>query len=388
LIPIRLGNDGQEEKMFKPMNFAFSRLLTVLMLWFFASNSNNVVLASESDKQPLKIGFITVESVSDWGWNYAHNQGRLYMQQALKGQVVTSVVENVPESAEVERVMEKLIAQGNKMIFATSYGYLEPALRVAKRHPDIFIYYVGRPSPNFVKNLAAYVNNPYQPMYIAGVVAGRMTKCNKIGYVASHPVPPLLINLNAFTLGARSVNPKAEVHVVWTNSWADPATEAEAARGLIDQGVDVLAAHLDSALTVVQIAEKNHLYSVGYHADIHHLAPQGWLTGQRWNWGPHYVNIVQSVLNHTWRGGNDLATSQENCSELSSIGNEIPAAVKREALDLWAKIKAGKFIIFRGPLKDRDGKIVIPAGKTLDDALLSKTDWLVPGVYGNLSKNH
>jgi len=367
-----------------------NRIVTLLILCFtvYFAGQTPAITSNEKTVQPLKIGFITVESVSDMGWNYAHNQGRLYMERALKGQVETSVVENIPENAEVERVMEKLIAQGNKMIFATSYGYLEPAVRMAKRHPDIFIFYVGRPSPDFVKNLTAYINNPYQPMYVAGVVAGRMTKCNKIGYVAAHPVPPVLINLNAFALGARSVNPKAEVHVVWTNSWSDPPTEAEAARGLIDQGADVLAAHLDSTVTVVQIAEKNRLYSVGYHADIHHLAPQGWLIGQKWNWGPLYVKTVQSVLNRIWKGGNYLATSKENCAELSSIGKGVPPAVKKEALDLWAKIKADKFTIFRGPLKDRDGKIVIPAGKALDDTLLSQTDWVVAGIYGNLPKNH
>jgi basic membrane protein A len=341
------------------------------------------------DKGPLKVGFIMVESVSDYGWNWAHDQGRLFMESKLPNQVKTSVAENVPESAEVERVMEKMIAQGNKLIFATSYGYLEPAWRVAARHPDVIIMHCGRPNPHPMKNIGSYgicFGNHYNPDYVAGVVAGRMTKTNEIGYVAAHPVPPLLLTINALALGARSVNPKVKVHVVWTNSWHDSPTEAEAAKGLIDKGVDVLAAHVDSTVTVVQTAEKNHIYSVGYHADVHHLAPKGWLTGNRLEWGPLYVRIAKSVLDHTWEPGDEKCSSKDEYGKLSSFGPAVPKAVQKEATDLLSKIEQGKFVVFKGPMKDRDGKERLAAGQIADNGYLGKIDWLVPGVEGSVPK--
>jgi basic membrane protein A len=361
-------------------------LIGILSLLPFAWN--NLANAAASDG-PLKVGFIMVGPVADWGWNYEHDQGRIYMESKLPGQVKTTIAENIPESAEVERVMEKMIAQGNKLIFATSYGYLDPALRVAARHPDVIIMHCGRPNPNHMKNVGSYglnFANHYKPMYVAGMVAGRITKKNEIGYVAAHPVPPLLLALNAFTLGAHSVNPKVKVHVVWTNSWSDPATEAEAAKGLVDRGVDVLAAHLDSTVTVVQTAEKNQLYSVGYHADVHHLAPKGWLTGEYWDWGPLYVQIAQSVLNHTWQSGDDSNGSKFQYGRISSLGQAVSKPMKEQALALLSDLDKGKVVVFKGPLKDRDGKERLAAGQVADNAFAGKVDWLVPGIEGSIPK--
>lgn len=340
-------------------------------------------------KEPLKVGFIMVGPVADWGWNYRHDQGRLYMESKLPGQVKSIVAENIPESAEVERVMEKMIAQGVKLIFATSYGYLEPALRVAGRHADVVIMHCGRPNPQHMKNVGSYglsFVNHFNPMYAVGMIAGKMTKKNEIGYVAAHPVPPLLLSLNAFTLGARSVNPKVKVHVVWTNSWSDAPTEAEAAKGLIDRGVDVLASHLDSTVTVVQTAEKNHLYSVGYHADIGHLAPKGWLSGEYWDWGPLYVQIAQSVLNHTWKPGDDSHGSSYHYGKLSSFGAAVPKNLQEQATSTLRQIDAGKISIFKGPMKDRDGKERISAGQIANNDYFGTINWLVPGVEGSLPK--
>lgn len=349
-----------------------------------------VVGVNATVQQPLKIGFIMVGPVSDYGWNYAHDQGRKYIETQLKGQVQTTVAESIPESAEVERVMEKMIAQGNKLIFATSYGYLEPAVRVAKRHPDVTVMHCGRSTQNMMKNVGSYgidFADHFHASYVAGMIAGRLTKKNDVGYVAAHPVPALLLGLNAFTLGAHSVNPKVKVRVVWTNSWSDAPTEAEAAKGLIDQGVDVLASHLDSAVTVVQIAEKNKLFSVGYHADAHHLAPKGWLTGQRWDWGPMYVNIVKSVLNHTWKPGDLLHTKQDAYGKLSSFGVAVPDKLHKQALSLFQDLENGKVVVFKGPMKDRDGKERIPTGKVLNNIELGNLNWVVSGVEGSLPKH-
>jgi basic membrane protein A and related proteins len=344
------------------------------------------VLASASDKAPLKVGFITVGPVTDWGYNYAHDQGRKYMETATPKQVETSIVEKIPESAEVERVMEKMIANGTRLIFPTSYGYLEPTLRVASRHPDVIFESAGRTVSPGVKNVGTYFAKQYEPMYVAGVVAGRMTKKNELGFVAAHPVPQVLQNINAFTLGVRSVNPKAKVHVIWTNSWSDAPTEAEASKGLIESGVDVLTMHLDSPITVVQTAEKYGIMSVGYHADLKKFAPKGWLTGEMWNWGPLYVKIAESVRNGTWKSANDRYGMKEGYAKLSSFGPSVPAKVQAEALATKRKIENGDYLVFQGPLKDRDGKELLAAGKRPDSNLIENMNWLVVGVEGPLPK--
>ncbi len=350
-----------------------------------------VLLASVSnclaaEKQPLKVGFITVGPINDWGYNYAHNQGRLFLEQALPGKVVTVIAENIPESAEVERVLAKMIAQGNGLIFTTSYGYYEPALRVGARHPNVKFEQCGRMDTKNTKNLATYFAKQYEPMYIAGVVAGRMTKKNSMGYIAAHPVPQVLQNINAFALGARSVNPKAKVRVVWTNKWSDAATEAEAARGLIDTGADVLAMHLDSPLTVVQTAEKHGIYSVGYHADVHKFAPKGWLTGTMWDWGPLYVKIANEVNNQTWKPGNYRYAMDSGYVKLSPFGTAVPKAVQNEALSLKKRIEQGQYAVFQGPLKDRDGKPLLSEGQKPDLKFVESMNWLAPGVEGTLPK--
>lgn len=346
----------------------------------------SISLANVSDRTPLKVGFITVGPATDWGYNYAHDQGRKFMETAEPKQIETSIVEKIPENAEVERVMEKMIANGTRLIFSTSYGYFEPTLRVAKRHPDVIFESAGRTVPDGVKNVGSYFAKQYEPMYIAGVVAGRMTKRNELGFIAAHPVPQVLQNVNAFTLGVRSVNPKAKVHVIWTNSWSDPATEAEAAKGLIESGADVLTMHLDSPITVVQTAEKYGVMSVGYHADLKKFAPKGWLTGEMWNWGPLYVNIADSVRNGTWKSTNARYGMSQAYAKLSSFGPSVPPKVQKEALDIKKKLESGEYVVFQGPLRDRDGKEILAIGKRPDTNLIEGMNWLVPGVEGPLPK--
>jgi len=338
--------------------------------------------AASSDGR-LKVGFVTVGPVSDWGYNYAHNQGRIFMEGAAPKDVQTSIVENVPESAEVERVMEKMIADGAKVIFPTSYGYLDPALRVAERHPDVIFMHCG--GFKNAKNLGTYFAYIHEPMYIAGMVAGRMTKTNKMGFVAAHPIPQVVRNINAFTSGARSVNPKVTVHVVWTNNWYDPPTEAEAANSLIDLGADVLTMHQDSPLTVVQTAEKRGVYSIGYHADLHQFAPKGWLTGAMWDWGQLYLDIARSVKNGTWKSEQYRAGMESGAVKIASFGPAVPFDVQKQANDLRDKIVKGDFVVFGGPVKDRDGKERLVAGQKPDFDWMEKMNWFVPGVEGSIS---
>lgn len=339
-------------------------------------------------KTPLKVGFITVGPVNDWGYNYAHNQGRLYMEKALRGQVVTSIAENIPESAEVERVMEKMIAQGGcRLLFPTSYGYYEPALRVGARHKDVVFESCGRMDTSKSKNLATYFSRQYEPMYVSGIVAGRMTKKNVLGYIAAHPVPQVLQNINAFALGARQSNPKVKIKVIWTNKWSDAVTEAEAVKSLVESGADVLAMHVDSPRTIVQTAEKLGAYSVGYHANLQQFAPKGWLTGAMWNWGPLYVKIAQSVQDKTWQPGNFRHGMKDGYVQLSPFGKAVPKTVADEALTAKKKIEDGQFVVFQGPLKDRDGKQILSDKQKPDLAFIESMNWLAPGVEATLPKN-
>jgi len=360
----------------------FLRALLVAIYWVAFCSAVHA-----ADNKPLKVGFIYTGSATDWGWNNAHDLGRQYLESTKRGSVITTRAENIPENSDCERVMEKMVAQGNKVIFATSYGFLEPALRVAKRHPDVRFMHCGRLVPAGSKNVGSYFcSDYYEYLYAAGITAAKMTKSNKIGYVGGHPIPALVWCINAFTLGARSVNPKATVHVVWTNSWEDPALEAEAARGLIERGCDVLLSTLNTSLTVCKVAEKAKVYSIGTNFDLHTLVPSGWLTGQSWNWGPLYVKVVESIQNNTWKPDNLRYGLADGYVVLAPFGKAVPKAVQAQALDAIEKLKQHKRAVFAPPLKDRDGAVRLVKGEPIDTAWLEKMNWFVPGVEGNLPK--
>jgi basic membrane protein A and related proteins len=330
----------------------------------------------------LKVGFITVGPVSDWGYNYAHNQGRLYMEGAEPNKISTTIVENIPESAELERVMERMISEGTKLIFPTSYGYLEPALRVAAKHKDIIFMHCGGFKNS--ENLGTYFAYIHEPMYLSGIAAGRMTKTNKLGFVAAFPIPQVLRNINAFTLGVRSVNPKAKVHVVWTSNWYDPATEAQATTSLVNDGADVITMHQDSPLTVVQTAEKLGVMSVGYHADLHTFAPKGWITGAKWDWGKLYLTIAQSVIDGTWKTSQIRTGMASGDVALSEFGKNVPFAVQEEVKKAQAKIENGEYVVFQGPLTDRDGNLKIKKGQEVTFDVMESMNYFVDGVVGSI----
>ncbi len=273
-------------KRYSPASLGFTAILLAIALVFLQWSASSAKSA-EAMVAPLKIGFLMVGPINDLGWDYSHEQGVRYLESTLKDKVQTIIAVNVPESAEVERVMEKMIAQGARLIFTTSYGFLEPALRVAARHPDVVVMQCARSSPPSAKNVGTYFANQFAPMYVAGVVAGRISKTGKLGYVGGHPIPEILTCVNAFILGARRVNPRARLAVVWTGSWVDPATEAEATKGLIESGADVISSQANSSAIIVKTTEKNGAYSVGTEVNLSNLAAKGWLTGQTWNWGPY-----------------------------------------------------------------------------------------------------
>lgn len=332
----------------------------------------------------LKVGFITVGPVSDWGYNYAHNEGRIFMEGALPNKIQTTIVENVPESGEVERVMERMISEGNKLIFPTSYGYLEPALRVAAKHPEVIFMHCGGYKNS--ENLGTYFAYIHEPMYLSGIAAGKMTKTNILGFVAAFPIPQVLRNINAFTLGVRSVNPVAQVHVIWTNYWSDPATEAESTKKLIAVGADVLAVHQDSPLTVMQTAEKAGVMCIGYHADLSDFAPNGWITGAKWNWGKLYLEIAKSVADGTWKTSQIRSGIASGYVGLSKFGKNVPSSVQQEVLDAEKKMINGEVTVFQGPLKDRDGNIKLKAGEKVTFEWMESMDYFVEGVVGSIPK--
>ncbi|MBY0360247.1 MAG: BMP family ABC transporter substrate-binding protein [Candidatus Obscuribacterales bacterium] len=340
---------------------------------------------SANEQKTVKAGFLFVGPINDYGWNCAQNEGRLFVEKKLAGKIQTVAVENVPESAEAERVMERMIAQGAKIIFATSFGYLEPVLKVARRHPDVKFMQLSR----FDKrpNLRTYFYLHYQGSYLAGVVAGRMSKKNKIGFVAAHPVPPLLQSINAFALGVRSVNAKATVKVVWTNKWVDPAVEAEAAKGLIDNGIDVLAFDQSAPVTIVKTAESNKTYVIGCYTDDCQFAPNYWLTGVSFDWGPYYARICQSVLDGTWQEGTDVCDIKTGNVKLSSFGKAVPEPLRKEVAAAKEKIANGSLVVFAGPLKDREGRERLSAGAKPNIKWLAGMNFFVPGVEGTLPKN-
>jgi basic membrane protein A len=334
---------------------------------------------------PLKIGFVMVGPVNDMGYNLAHDLGRRFMEGQLSSRVETTFAEKVPENSEAERVMEKMIAQGTKLIFMTSYGYLEPGLHVAARHPDVIFMQANRVNKTPMKNVGTYIVDYSDPMYAAGIVAGRITKSNQIGYELGHPIAPLIREVDTFTLGARSVNPDVKVQIIWTNSWADPPTEAEAAKSLIDKGADIIVSHFDTSLAAVRAADANNVYSIGCHADLQDQS-KGWLTGQCSHWGPLYVKIVNSVLNHSWRAENKRYDLKDGYVKLCTFGAAVPRTVRQESTDKLRQIVAGEFIVFKGPIQDRDGNVRIAAGQTADAQSLEAIDWLVAGVDGAIPK--
>jgi basic membrane protein A and related proteins len=357
------------------LSFLFPLLLT----------ATQVNASTEPSAIPLKVGFLCVGPISDWGWNYTEEQGRQYLEKTMKGKVETVFAESVYESAESERVMEKMIAQGCKLIFAASYGYLEPLLRVSARHPDVTFMQLSRFADK--KNIGTYFGLHCEAFYLAGVTAGRSTKTNRLGFVASHPVPSILQAINAYALGVHAVNTKAKINVVWTNTWIDPVLESEAAKGLIESGVDVLAFEQSDSLSVVKTAEKNGIKVSGCYADVHQFAPKQWLTGPNLNWGPFYVKICRSVIDRTWTNKVHICDIASGGVTLAPFGPSVPEAVRKEVLGLKEKIKTGKLVVFAGPITDSTGKLRLNAGEKPDIQWVAKMNFFVVGVDGSLPKN-
>lgn len=334
--------------------------------------------AGAAEKE-LKVGFIYVSPVGDAGYSYSHDVGR---QEVAKMEgVTTSYVEAVAEGPDSERVMQNMARKDFDIIFATSFGYMDSMVKVAKQFPKtVFLHCSGF---KMAENMGNYFGRMYQPRYLSGIVAGAMTKSNTIGYVAAFPIPEVIRGINAFTLGVRSVNPKATVRVVWTKTWYDPATEKEAGKSLLDVGADVIAQHQDSP-GPQEAAQEKGVYSIGYNSDMSRFAPKAHLTAPVWNWGVYYVKVVEAVRKGTWKAESAWPGMAEGVVALAPFGPMVPKELQDKVNAEKAKIIAGTNKIFVGPIKDQSGDVKIADGVVATDPELLGMTWFVEGVVGNI----
>ena len=327
------------------------------------------------------VGFVYVSPIGDAGWTYQHDQGRLQMEKATG--VTTKYVENVPEGPDAERVIREMAKRGDKVIFATSFGYMNPMLKVSKQFPKTaFVHATGY---KMGKNMGLYNARFYEGRYLTGVIAGEMTKSNVLGYVAAFPIPEVLQGINAFIQGARSVNPKAELRVIWVNSWFDPGKERQASMTLMSQGADALTHHTDST-AVVQAAEEKGKYAFGYHSDMSKYGSKAHLTATTHHWGNFYTEVVKAAQSGNWKPGNVWGGYKEGMISLAPLNPVIPAELRNRIASMEKQIAAGTLHPFSGPVVDQDGKTRVAAGQTMSDGDLSGMDYYVQGVVSKLSK--
>jgi simple sugar transport system substrate-binding protein len=331
--------------------------------------------------EPLKAAWVYVGPVGDAGWTYAHDQGRKAVEAEFGDKVATTFVEKVPEGADAERVIRDLAAQGNKIIFATSFGFMEPMLKVAGEFPDVkFEHATGYKT---APNMRIYDAKFYEDAYLAGVVAGKMTKTNTLGFVASFPIPEVLRNINAYTLGAQSVNPKIKTRVVWVSSWFDPPKESEAAQSLINGGADVLLQNTDSS-AVLQTAEKNGKFAFGWDSDMSAVAPKAHLASCVVDWGGYYKKAIKDVMDGTWTVERTIWGVKEGQNALVKIADFASDDAKKKVDEVKDAMKAGTFEVFTGPVVDNTGKERLAKDVKADQDWKDKVDFFVKGVEGKI----
>jgi len=350
---------------------------------FFSPISSLAAEPSQSaSKSPVKAAFVYVTPVFDAGWTHQHDQGRKAVEKALGNAVKTTVVDNVAEGADSERVVRDLAQQGHDVIFTTSFGYMEPTLKVAKEFPNVKFESITGYKTDV--NVSVANARYYEGRYLAGVAAGRMTQSNVVGYVAGFPIPEVLQGLNAFTLGMRSVNPQAQVKVIWLNSWFDPAKERDAAFALFNQSVDVITFHTASNAVMVAAQERGKM-AIAYHSDMRKVAPDAQLMAVTHEWGAYYTQRVLAVQKGQWRTGNVWGGLKEGMIRVGDFGPKLPAKVRHEIVKLQQDIAQGKRHPFQGPIVDNEGKAIVAAGQKLSDVQILNMNYGVAGVMGKIN---
>jgi basic membrane protein A and related proteins len=328
--------------------------------------------------QKTKIAYIYVGPVGDAGWTFRQDEARKAVERDVPN-VETAFVESVPESADVQRVMEDFIQKGFKIIFATAFGYQNFSAEVAKKYPDVTI--LNASGDKTAPNLGQYYGKLWEGRYLTGLIAGKMAKGDVLGFVGAHPIPVVVSGINAFTLGVREAKPSAKVRVVFTNSWYDPPAEKEAGKSLVNVGADVLAQHQDTP-SVLQAAAEAGKLGVGSESDMSRFAPDAYLTGTIWDWSDYEIRTVKAILAGTYRGEVHWGDLKDGTVKLGPIHAQVPADVKALVQQRQQELIDGKFQVFKGPLKDQAGKEVVPAGKTLEIPDIVAMDWLIEGTEG------
>ena len=344
-----------------------------------------VASAPAPKPEPLKIAFAYVGPVGDGGWTFAHDNGRKALEKEFGDKIKTSFVENVPESADAERVIRDMAGQGNKLIFGTTFGYMEPMLKVAADTKDVkFEHATGyKQAPN----MRTYDSRTYEGAYLAGVIAGKMTKTNTLGVVASIPIPEVIRNINSFTLGAQSSNPKVKTKVVWVNGWFDPPKETEAATSLINGGADVLFQNTDSP-AVLKAAEAKGKRAFGWDSDMTAYGPKAHLASAVINWAPYYIKVTREALDGQWTGGTGAWWGvKEGAIDIVSIAQDVPAETKARVEEVKKGLADGSFVIWKGPITDNTGKVQVAKDAVADDKFLGGLNFYVKGVEGKVPGN-
>ena len=332
--------------------------------------------------EPLKIAFAYVGPVGDGGWTFAHDNARKALEKEFGDKIKTSFAENVPESADAERVIRDMATQGNKLIFGTTFGYMEPMLKIAPDFKDVkFEHATGFKTAD---NMRTYDSRTYEGAYMAGIIAGKMTKSNTLGVVASIPIPEVIRNINSFTLGAQSVNPKVKTKVVWVNGWFDPPKETEAATSLMNGGADVLFQNTDSP-AVLKAAEAKGKRAFGWDSDMTAYGPKAHLASAVINWSPYYIKATKEALDGSWKGGTGVWWGvKEGAIDIVSIAEDVPADIKTKVADVKKGLADGTYVIWKGPITDNKGKVQIAKDAAADDKFLSGLNFYVKGVEGKI----
>jgi basic membrane protein A and related proteins len=347
-----------------------------------AAAAAQFVQAQAQAQAPLKVGFVYVSPIGSAGWTYQHDQGREAMQRALGDRVKTTVVESVPEGPDAERLLRDLALQGHGLIFATSFGYLEPALRVAAEFPNVKFEHAG--GYKTAANLNTYNARYYEARYLAGLLAGKSSRSGIAGYVAGFPVPEVVQGINAFAIGLREANPKAQLRVLWLNAWFDPPREREAALTLINQGADVLTNHSGSAAVALAAQEKG-VQLIAYQSDMRQHAPDAQLAAVTHHWGAYYTGVARAVLDGTWKVLPVWGGMRDGLVQLSAVSPTVAPQVRVLIETRRKAIEAGSFKPFSAPLVDNQGRSRLAQG-SLDDAQIGAMDWLLQGVVGTVPK--
>jgi simple sugar transport system substrate-binding protein len=337
--------------------------------------------AAAAKAEPLKIAFAYVGPVGDGGWTFAHDNARKALEKEFGDKIQTSFVENVPESADAERVIRDMAGQGNKLIFGTTFGYMETMLKVAPDFKDVkFEHATGYKS---AENMRTYDSRTYEGAYMAGLIAGKMSKTGTLGVVASVPIPEVIRNINSFTMGAQTSNPKIKTKVVWVNEWFNPPKETEAATSLINGGADVLFQNTDSP-AVLKTAQDKGKRAFGWDSDMTAYGPKAHLASAIINWTPYYVKATKDALEGTWTTGGVWWGVKEGAIDIVSIAEDVPAETKAKVDAVRAGLKDGSFAIWKGPLVDNTGKTLLKKDEVADDKFLSGVNFYVKGVEGKV----